>query len=181
MTTYGYAEGSPLIYSDPEGLFVGSILLRLGIRYLAPRLAAGAIKRVAPRVVRGDIKRVVRRGPKQPPSCSIVEKTAEQRAKELHSILDSRAQRARTTAVTETREKIRVVSSSERRLTPGQRAQLGANEVEGVGLGHAEVTGINSARQMGLTPTGTAASRPICPSCSNSLRDFGINPLGPLK
>lgn len=67
MTTYGYAEGSPLIYSDPEGLFVGSILLRLGIRYLAPRLAAGAIKRVAPRLVRADVKRVVWRPVVQQP------------------------------------------------------------------------------------------------------------------
>lgn len=76
------------------------------------------------------------------------------------------AQRTRTTAVTETNEGVRVISSSERRLTPAQRAQLGANEVEGVGVGHAEVTGVNAARKIGLTPTGTAASRPICPSCA---------------
>ena len=106
---------------------------------------------------------------------------AEARAKEIHSVLDPRAQRVRTTAVTETQEGIRVVSSSERRLTPAQRAQLGANEVEGVGVGHAEVTGINAARGMGLTPTGTSASRPICPGCASSLREQGVDPLSPLK
>jgi RHS repeat-associated protein len=111
----------------------------------------------------------------------LVTKSAEARAKEIHSVLDPRAQRARTTAVTETQEGVRVVSSSERRLTPAQRAQLGANEVEGVGAGHAEVTGVNAARNMGLTPTGTAASRPICSSCAGTLSEQGIDPLSPLK
>ncbi len=69
MTTYGYAEGSPLIYSDPEGL-AAAFILRLGIRYLAPKLAAGAIRRVAPRLVRSDIKRVVWRPVvQQPKAC----------------------------------------------------------------------------------------------------------------
>lgn len=106
---------------------------------------------------------------------------AADRANQIHSVLDTRAQRARTTAVTETQEGVRVISSSERRLTPAQRAQLGANEVEGVGVGHAEVTGVNAARQMGLTPTGTAASRPICPSCARTLGERGVDPLSPLK
>ena len=44
-----------------------------------------------------------------------VTKSAEERAKEIHSALDPRAQRARTTAVTETKEGVRVVSSSEPR------------------------------------------------------------------
>ena len=108
-------------------------------------------------------------------------RAAAARAKELHSVLDPRAQRARTTAVTETREGVRVVSSSERRLAPAQRAQLGVDEVEGVGVGHAEVTGINAARSMGLTPTGTAASRPICTSCAGTLLEEEIVPLSPLR
>jgi hypothetical protein len=108
-------------------------------------------------------------------------KSAADRAKEIHSVLDSRAQRARTTAVTETKEGTRVVSSSERRLTPAQRAQLNANEVEGVGAGHAEVTGVNAARDMGLTPTGTAASRPICANCSRTLAEEGVDSLSSVK
>ena len=107
--------------------------------------------------------------------------TAEERANAIHSVLDPRAQRARTTAVTETQEGVRVVSSSERRLTPAQRAQLGANEVEGVGVGHAEATGINAAKGMGLTPTGTAASRPICTNCAQAMAREGVEPLSTLK
>ncbi|MGZ5198335.1 MAG: Ig-like domain-containing protein [Telluria sp.] len=107
--------------------------------------------------------------------------SAAERAKQLHSVLDPRAQRARTTAVTDTEEGIRVVSSSERRLTPAQRKALSKNEVEGIGEGHAEVTGVNAARQMGLTPTGTAASRPICSGCASHLENAGVDPLSPLK
>jgi uncharacterized Zn-binding protein involved in type VI secretion len=109
------------------------------------------------------------------------ELTAAERAQELHSLLDARAQRARTTAVTETEEGIRVVSSSERRLSPAQRNALSHNEVEGAGVGHAEVTGVNAAKEMGLTPKGTAASRPICSDCASHLEDSGIDPLSPLK
>ena len=108
-------------------------------------------------------------------------KGAEARAKEIHSKLDDIAQTRRTTAVTETKQGVRVISSNARRLTPKQRKQLGKNEVEGVGKGHAEVTGVNAAREMGLTPTGTAASRPICPHCAKSLADEGIKALSPLK
>ena len=58
---------------------------------------------------------------------------------------------------------------------------MGANEVESAGVAHAEVTGVNAARNMGLTPTGTTASRPICPSCAGALRNQGIDTLSPLK
>ena len=107
--------------------------------------------------------------------------SAADRAKQVHSVLDPRAERARTTAVTETREGIRVVSSSERRLTPAQRATLGVNEIEGVGVGHAEITGVHAARKLGLTPTGTAASRPICVNCATSLAEEAVQVLSPLK
>ncbi|WP_437734434.1 RHS repeat-associated core domain-containing protein [Sorangium sp. So ce1335] len=103
------------------------------------------------------------------------------RAREIHSVLDSRAARARTTAVTETAEGTRVVSSSERRLTPAQRATLRPGEVEAVGIGHAEITGVNAARQMGLTPTGVGASRPICPECAMALEQQRVVPLSPLR
>lgn len=73
------------------------------------------------------------------------------------------------------------MSSSERRLSAAQRALLKSDELEGVGVGHAEVTGVNAARQMGLTPTGTAASRPICSGCSGALNEQKIELLSPLK
>ena len=106
---------------------------------------------------------------------------AQARAKEIHGLLDPRAQRARTTAVTETADGTRVISSSERRLSPAQRRALGPGEVEGVGVGHAEVTGVNAARGMGKTPTGTSASRPICSNCASFLEAEGVTPLSPLK
>ena len=49
------------------------------------------------------------------------------------------------------------------------------------GAGHAEVTGVNAARDLGLTPTGTAASRPICVDCGQFLQGQGVNPLSALK
>lgn len=86
-----------------------------------------------------------------------------------------------TLAVTETREGINVISSSENALRPAVRALLGSGEVAATGAGHAEVTGVNAAKQMGLTPTGVAASRGICPSCAQFLRDAGVAALSALK
>lgn len=80
MTTYGYAEGSPLMYSDPEGLVVAQILLRLGIRYLAPRLAAGAIKRVTPRFARNEIKRLAKRATARQAHCPSASNSAAHQA-----------------------------------------------------------------------------------------------------
>jgi hypothetical protein len=86
-----------------------------------------------------------------------------------------------TTAVTETEEGIRVISSSENALRPAQRALLQAGEVAAKGAGHAEVTGVNAAKQVGLTPTGVAASRPICADCAGFLKSLGLDALSPLK
>lgn len=113
--------------------------------------------------------------PEPPAAAPAADVGAGARAKEVHSVLDARAAGARTTAVTETAEGTRVVSSSEKRLTPAQRATLKPGEVEGTGAGHAEVTGVNAARKMGLTPTGAGASRPICPTCAKFLTDEGLN------
>lgn len=86
-----------------------------------------------------------------------------------------------TIAVTETKEGISVVSSSESALRPAVRAALKEGEVAAKGAGHAEVTGVRVARNMGLTPTGVAASRGICPSCAQFLRDVGVAALTALK
>lgn len=108
-------------------------------------------------------------------------KTAGERATEIHQTLKTGTQGRTTTAVTETAEGVRVVSSSELRLRPAQRRALQPGEVEGVGPGHAELTGVNAARSQGLTPTGTAASRPICPNCADTLQEQGVQALSPLK
>ena len=86
-----------------------------------------------------------------------------------------------TIAVTETEEGVNVVSSSETALRPAVQAMLKEGEVGATGAGHAEVTGVNAAREMGLTPTGVAASRPVCPSCAAFLRQAGVRILSPLK
>ena len=85
------------------------------------------------------------------------------RALELSSAMGKTADYV-TLAVTGTKEGTTVVSSSEKALRPAVRALLKPGEVAAKGAGHAEVTGVNAARQMGLTPTGVAASRGICPS-----------------
>jgi RHS repeat-associated protein len=86
-----------------------------------------------------------------------------------------------TLAITETKEGIRVVSSSENALRPAVRAMLKEGEIAVKGAGHAEVTGAQGARQLGLTPTGTAASRGICSSCAAVLKEIGIQLLSNLK
>ena len=179
LNTYGYVYQNPIRYTDLLGLAVGPCMEGAEINNIdceptipGPQISTGGGSGTGNM---GPIDHGTEGGElvKQCPPAK--------RANEIHSALNSRAQRSRTTAVIETKEGVRVVSSSERRLTPAQRAQLGANEVEGIGLGHAEVTGVNAARAMGLTPTGVAASRPICPSCVNSLRELGIDLLSILK
>ncbi len=110
-----------------------------------------------------------------------VSATASKRAAEIHGILGVRTQRAVTTAVTETREGVRVVTSSEGRLRPAQRAVLQPGEIAGVGQRgvHAEINGVNAARNMGLTPTGVAPSRPACTGCIQALDDLGVPIIGP--
>ena len=86
-----------------------------------------------------------------------------------------------TLAITETKEGTTVVSSSEKTLRPAVKALLKDGEVAAKGAGHAEVTGVNAAKQMGLTPTAVAASRGICPSCADFLRTAGVAALSALK
>jgi RHS repeat-associated protein len=109
--------------------------------------------------------------------------SAAERATSIAGSMTERTQRSVTIAVTETSEGTRVVSSSEGKLRTAARDALTAGEVEGQGVArtHAEVNGINAAKEMGLTPTGTAASRPICPTCAAVLQNEGVQPLSPLK
>ncbi len=102
------------------------------------------------------------------------------RALELSSAMGKSADYI-TLAVTETKEGTTVVSSSEKALRPAVRALLKEGEIAAKGGGHAEVTGINAAKQMGLTPTGVAASRGICSSCAEYLRATGVAALSFLR
>ncbi len=79
ISTYGYANGSPMIYSDPDGLIAG-LVVRVGLRYALPRLGAQLGARAAMRHARLQTLRhaqartfatkAVRRGSKGPTGCS---------------------------------------------------------------------------------------------------------------
>ena len=106
---------------------------------------------------------------------------AADRANDIQKAAGPGRQGRTTTAVVETAEGTRVVGSSEPNLRPAQRDALVGGEVAASGPGHAEVTAVNAAREMGLTPTGVAASRPICSGCADFLKKEGVEPLTPLK
>lgn len=94
------------------------------------------------------------------------------RAKEIQSALKPATQGRVTTAVTETQEGVRIVTSSEGALRPAQRAVLQSGEVAGKGARgtHAEVNGVNVAKEMGLTPTSVSPSRSACAGCQAAMK-----------
>lgn len=109
------------------------------------------------------------------------------RADEIHSALDSIAQRRRTTATAMARvlngagDEIILVASSQNTLAPAQRAMLKSNEMAIRGRGHAEFTIINYAQQNNLKILEVAASRPICSACASVIKNAGAIPVSPLK
>jgi RHS repeat-associated protein len=109
--------------------------------------------------------------------------TAAERVTQLAEQGLTQIQRERfvTLAVTETKEGIRVISSSTEHVQSSVTALLKEGEVAVSGVGHAETTGIAGARALGLTPIGVAASRPICPVCATAIIEDGIEPLTKLK
>jgi RHS repeat-associated protein len=78
ISTYGYANASPLVYADPDGLIPGKIIGFIAQRAL-PRLglrwgAGYAVRKAGARVARKQIERVAekraaRQSVKQPSSC----------------------------------------------------------------------------------------------------------------
>jgi hypothetical protein len=109
--------------------------------------------------------------------------TASERAAQLaeEGLSDIQRERFVTLAVTETKEGVRVVSSSSKKLEDTIAELLQNDEIAGLGIGHAEVTGVEAAIALGLTPMGVAASRAICPSCAEYLRERGVAPLSVLR
>jgi RHS repeat-associated protein len=106
---------------------------------------------------------------------SIARVTAEleQRAQQIHSALDPIAQSRRTTAVLQT-DAGRIVASGVRDLTPAQRALLGSGEIAARLPGaHAEVTALQTARQIGAIPEAMAVTRTICPQCAAMIEASG--------
>ena len=107
------------------------------------------------------------------------------RAKAIHGELDPKAQKLRTTAVTEAvsgnGKVFRIVGSSENSLNPAQRAALQPGEIPAVGNGHAEVTTLSTAKNLGLKPVETAATREICPDCAHSMYVTGSTAASPVQ
>jgi len=116
--------------------------------------------------------------PELAPGLAIV--SAAERAGQIANTL-GRTQGWVTIAVTDTAEGVRIISSSEPALRPAALSVLRAGEIAVQAAGHAEVTGINAAIELGLTPTGTAASRLICGNCAKFLDYRNVAPLSPLK
>lgn len=92
------------------------------------------------------------------------------RAKEINSVLHPIAAKNRTVAVVKTEEGIDIVGSGVRDLERQQLAMLGNGEVPAALSGaHAEITAIEQAMALGLTPTVIGTSRSICTHCELSL------------
>jgi hypothetical protein len=105
------------------------------------------------------------------------------RAAEIHGALDPIAQSMRTTAVASVTDakgaSSVLVGSSNTTLAPAQRAVLGAGETAVRGAGHAEVTVVNAAKAQGMSVDAVAASRPICPTCQQVIKDAGGRAVNP--
>jgi len=110
--------------------------------------------------------------------------TAAERVAELAAKGLTQIQRERfiVIAVTETKEGVRVVSTSEPLVRQSIMNLLKEGEAMAEGGGHAEQQGVRGARSLGLTPTGVAASKPICARiCQPFLAREGVAPLTPLE
>lgn len=96
------------------------------------------------------------------------------RVDEIHSVLDTKAARHRTTGVLETTDGTRIVAGGVRDLSPAQRAALADGEVAAKQSGaHAEITALDKAAELGLSPSALATSWDICPDCANAIRNLG--------
>lgn len=58
---------------------------------------------------------------------------------------------------------------------------LQPGEIPAVGEGHAKVTTLETAEALGLKPTSTAASIPICRDCLQSIGEAGATPASPIR
>ena len=192
LAGYGYAQHNPVRLTDPDGQFV--IVLAITAAAVAILTSPTTIGE-AYGEVKADLKMLntiatlTGAGPIIKFAVAATEgvvtstegQSLEKRAQEIQSAIPEATQRRTTTAVTDTEEGVRVVSSSERRLRPGQRAMLKPGEIEGIGRGHAEVTGVNAAKEQGLNPTAVGASRPICSECASFLENEGVKPSSAIK
>lgn len=92
----------------------------------------------------------------------------------VHSVLDKVARNRRTTAGLDTFEGTRLIASGARDLSPVQRAALLAEEVAAkMPSSHAEMTLLENARALGLSPTHMVVNRPFCATYASAIAETG--------
>jgi hypothetical protein len=95
------------------------------------------------------------------------------RAKQVHSVLDKIAQRHRVTAVLDTSAG-RIVASGGRDLDNAQKTLLLKAEIAGkLKDAHAEITALETARELGAMPRAMAVTKTICPQCVVAIEASG--------
>lgn len=190
---YAYVGNNPANFTDPLGLdggnpFLDGLQLALDVAGMIPGLGEPFdLVNAGISGLRGDYAGAALSMAAVVPFAGNLAGAAKigDRVHDIHNALDAYAQTKRTTAIVEAVDAsgniTRVVASSSNTLTPAQRALLGPGEVAASGAGHAEVTALNAAQQMGLTPVNVAASRPICAGCAAAIQGAGATPVTPLK
>jgi hypothetical protein len=107
------------------------------------------------------------------------------RAVEIQSALKVGTAGRTTTAVlegvNEVGNTVKLVASSEKDLRLVQKGALQSGETAVSGVGHAEVTALNAAKEMGVKATSVAASRGICLGCGRAIIQSGARIASPLK
>jgi len=190
---YSYSRNNPLTLTDPGGDFVFIPIILAGL-YIADTIYSGyETAQVLNNQSASGLEKagaVGLFGAGLTPQGKLLRaghyvSEAARRADEIQAALRGLTRDKTTTAVTRAVDKdgniVDIISSSENKLRPEQRALLRPGEIEGVGPGHAEVTGLNTAKQSGLTPIETGASRPICPNCAQTLKNENVKAASPLK
>jgi hypothetical protein len=100
-------------------------------------------------------------------------KALENRADEIHQLLDPIAQRMRTTTVLATADGSKVVASSSR-VTRAQRTALSVDEAAAITRKtHAEIAALAHAAQQNLSPVAIGVSRAICSTCVAAIEAAG--------
>ncbi len=96
------------------------------------------------------------------------------RVAELNAALDTVAQQKRTVGMLSTLEGVDIAASGTRDLEPLQRALLQSGEVSAsLAEAHMEMTALDAAVRMGVTPNVLVSTVKICPICRLMIEESG--------